>query len=314
MSGMSDRIELLDTFVRIAETGGVGAAARSYDISNPTVSRRLQQLEGLLETRLLERGANGSNLTPAGARLLPEAREIVARWRDMLSCADPGDETIAGAVRISASSDIGAELLPDILSRFLQQHPNTEIDLRLSDGPIDLVGDGLDFAVRVGKPGGDVGVVKRIARVRNVLVASPAMADALGRQQGVSPTRCEPLALEGAPFIGVSGLHEATVRFQGRGEETLDVRFDRIAVVDHLTPAIKLAAAGHGLALLPSWAARPRIASGALVQLAQEWSADDRPVSLLWMSERFRSAAASALLETVWKELPLLLQDDATDM
>lgn len=306
-----DRLELLETFVRIADAGGITAAAKSLDAAQPTVSRRLQQLEAILDAKLVERSTHGLNLTPAGATLLPEAREVVDRWRGLETALDAQSSEIAGIVRVSASREIAAGLLPTLIADFLDQHPGVRVELRALDGQGEAMGagDAADFTVVEGRPPSEDGVVKEIGRVRRVLAAAPSLAARISEQRGLDLARCEPLALEDAPMISSASLYRASTRFQGRGGETEDVRFDRIAAIDGLEPTLNLAMLGVGLAVLPLWRIAPFLETGQLIRVAADWHAQDSAVTLAWSPTRFRSPPATALLELLRDTLPALLED-----
>ena len=314
-----DRMELLETFIRSAETGGIGAAARAMGATQPTVTRRLQQLEGALSAKLVERGPQGLSLTPLGARLLPEARQMAARWTGLEEMArlEQGEDpnaSLVGRVRLSASRGLGAAFLPPIIAEFMVDHPDVRVDLRFEDDADDAEGaiaaEGLDFALRVGRNPAAAGEVSReIARTRRMLCATPETAERVAVRRGVEIARCEPLALEDEGLIVTAGVQPEALRFVGRQDECLDVRFEPIATFDDDEAALDLALAGVGLALLPTWRIAPLLSERRLTVVAQHWSEGDSPVSIAWAPNRFRSAAAMALLELVASDVSALLAE-----
>lgn len=326
-SPSGDRLELIETFIRIAETGGITAAARSMGTAQPTVTRRLQQLESLLGGKLVERGNQGLALTTLGARMLPEAREMAARWSGLaeIALAQGSEEgaAFAGRVRIASTRALGSAFLPAIIADFLAAHPDMRIDLRLDDGGADLgadlAADGADFALRLGKACAPGETRREIARVRRALCASPETAERVGFARGVDIARCEPLSLEGEPLIvlgamGPSAMGAAmgatnaeTLRFHGRDGETMEARFEALACVDDVEAALDLALSGVGLALLPTWRTAPLLQEGALIPVSAAWTEGETPVSVVWPAGRFRSAAATALLDQVTAELSAIL-------
>lgn len=304
-----DRLELLETFVRIADEGGIGAAARALDTTQPTVTRRLQQLEAALDARLVERGPQGVGLTPAGSSLLPEARELAARWRGLESVVHAQSAEVSGLVRVVAARDLGTALLPAILAGFAEEYDGARVDARFTDGLVDLTGDGVDFWLREGKGGPDGSASKEIAKCRWALYASERLARRLEIERGVAIARCEPLALDGAPVVAGPRTGRGLARFHPvglgpGGGAPLDVRFTPVIAVDALDAAADLGVAGVGLVCLPEWRAAPLVRDGALLRVAGQWAADDTPISLVWNPARFRSPAASALFDLVQAALP----------
>ncbi|MCI4666395.1 MAG: LysR family transcriptional regulator [Neomegalonema sp.] len=303
-----DRLELLETFIRIADTGGIGAAARDLGATQPTVTRRLQQLEAMMGVKLVERGGQGLSLTPSGAALLPEAREVTRRWRGLQELFEEEDVEIAGRVRIVAAREIGVALLPPLLASFMRDHPEVRLESRFTDGAVDLAADGADFWVREGKGSSDGASVREIGKVRRALCAAPMLAEKLGAERGVAIQRCEPLALAGAPLLARHSTFSTSVKFKGRESETLDVEFDRVASLDSDDAILDLALAERGVALLPTWRIAPLVRDKVLTRIATDWAEDDTPVSVLWRAEQFRNAAASALMARIQEELPKALE------
>ncbi len=304
-----DRIELLETFIRIADTGGIGAAARDLGATQPTVTRRLQQLEAMMGVKLVERGGHGLSLTPAGASLLPEAREVTRRWRGLQELFDEEDVEIAGRVRIIAAREIGSALLPPILARFMRDNPEVRLEARFTDAAVDLAADGADFWIREGRGASEGATAKEIGRVRRALCATPRLAEELGAAKGVAIQRCEPLAIGGAPLLAPPASFGALVKFKGREGETLEVDFDRVGVFDSDDAIMDLALAERGVALLPTWRIAPLIRDKILMRIASDWAEEETPVSILWRSDQFRNAAASALFAKVQEDLPRALEE-----
>jgi DNA-binding transcriptional LysR family regulator len=308
-----DRLELIETFIRIAETGGIGAAARSLETTQPTVSRRLQQLESMLSAQLVERNNQGLSLTSVGAQLLPEAREMVARWCSLESAVSASDTDLAGHVRLLCATEMGSRLLPPILAEFLRRHPGVRIETRFRDVVSDLLSDGADLALIEGKLAAEGVVSMEIGKTRDILCASPAMASELEARHGLNVSRCEPLALEGSPMITVGDRYGATIGFTGRGGEQEDASFDIIAEVDGVDAALILALEGCGVALLPDWRATPFFSSGKLSPVSVDWAAETCPITLCWSPTRLRAAPAAALLELIRTALPGLLIPNESD-
>lgn len=302
-----DRLELLETFVRIADAGGISAAARSLDTAQPTVSRRLQQLEAMLDVKLVERNTHALSLTQAGATLLPEAREVVERWRGLESALGDQTESVAGIVRVAVSREIGAGLMPALLAEFFDANPDVRIDLRFFDGPAESAIEDVDFVICEGRHQRGDAVTTEIGKVRRVLAASAEMAGRIADLRGVAIKSCEPLALENAPLISSASLYRTSLRFHGRGGENEEVQFERVASLDGLEPTLNLALLGIGIAVLPTWRIMPMVETGQLTLVASDWYVSETPVTLSWSPSRFRSPPATALLELVREELPHLL-------
>lgn len=165
-------LNALELFVVAANSGSLSEASRRTAVPLPTVSRKIAKLEEQLGIRLLDRGTKGLALTPAGAQLLAEAApglSVLAEAKQRLY--DAGG--IAGTLRVS----IPPHFYPmwPVFSEFRRRHPKVRFETFVTDRRVDLVGDGIDVAIRIGE-GGHTGYVGRtVARYRHRLVASPKL-------------------------------------------------------------------------------------------------------------------------------------------
>ena len=143
-------LDNLSLFLRIVEKGGMAAAGREIGLSPATVSERLAALEAYYGATLLTRTTRALSLTEQGRALVEGARRLLAEAEELESRIRLGTEVISGPIRLSAPVDLGRRCIVPIVDAFLEQHPAVTIDLNLTDGYVDLVGQGLDFAIRHG--------------------------------------------------------------------------------------------------------------------------------------------------------------------
>jgi DNA-binding transcriptional LysR family regulator len=214
-----DRFTAMATFVRVAELGSLSAAARALGLTQPAVSQQVAALERRLAVRLINRTTRRLALTEAGERYYTQAvriLEALAEAEDGL--AGPAD-ALQGQLRVHAPVGFGQAHLAPILIGFHRRHPGLTVELILDDRYADLIGEGVDVAIRLGalKPSGLV--ARRLATLRRILVASPGYVAAHG-----SPETPEELAQhphirfswtpggEAVPLIGPGGPLEVRVR------------------------------------------------------------------------------------------------------
>ncbi len=139
---------LYRTFLSVAKLGSLSAAARSLRLTQPTVARHIESLEGELEVDLFLRSPRGLLPTDVALALLPQAEAIAASAATLLRTAASGKGEMTGSVRVSASEAMGVERLPPILAALRVAHPRLDIQLVLSDGLHDLLTREADVAVR----------------------------------------------------------------------------------------------------------------------------------------------------------------------
>src|SRR5260370_33271768 len=173
----------LALFLRIVEKGGLAQAGREFGLSPASVSERLAALERYFGAALLLRTTRAISLTDEGRLLVQGARRLLAEADEFEALIRLGVDRISGPIRLSAPIDLGRSYLVPILDAFLSEHPDVTIDLNLTDGFVDLVGQGQDLAVRYGELADSTLRVRRLGKNRRVVCASPAYL----RNRGTPP-------------------------------------------------------------------------------------------------------------------------------
>jgi DNA-binding transcriptional LysR family regulator len=144
---------LYRSFLAVVNTGSLSAAARTLRTTQPTIGRHIAALEKFLGGRaLFTRSQQGLRPTEVGRDLLPHAQAMASAADALVRAASAQADEVAGAVRITASDVVGAEILPPMLTEFRRKHPRVEIELGLSNENVDLLRRDADIAVRMVKP------------------------------------------------------------------------------------------------------------------------------------------------------------------
>src|SRR3984893_9404519 len=180
------RMMILDNlvlFLRIVEKGSLAAAGRELGLSAASVSERLVALERYYGAALLQRTTRAISLTDEGRLLVQGARRLLAEADELEALIRLGVNKMSGPIRLSAPIDLGRSHVVPILDAFLANHPDVTIDLNLTDGYVDLVGQGQDFAIRYGELADSTLRVKRLAENRRIVCASPAYLKTHGTPQ-----------------------------------------------------------------------------------------------------------------------------------
>lgn len=175
--------ENLALFLLIVEKGGLSAAGREVGLSPTSVSERLGALEKHYGATLLTRTTRSISLTDEGRLLVDGARRLLADAEDIESNIKLGTERISGLIRLSAPVDLGRNRIVPILDQFLEENPNVSLDLNLTDGFLDLAGQGIDFAIRYGALSDSTLRVRKLSEGRRVVCASPAYIEVHGTQR-----------------------------------------------------------------------------------------------------------------------------------
>jgi DNA-binding transcriptional LysR family regulator len=148
---VGDRIQLMQTFVRIVEAGSLSAAAAQLGATQPTVSRRLQALERSLGTRLLSRSTHAMKLTEDGERCFARAKELIAAWDSFEADLRGAGAEPEGTLRVVAPHAFGQNVLVGPLAGYLRRYPRMSVDWLLHDRAPDFIADAVDCAIHVGE-------------------------------------------------------------------------------------------------------------------------------------------------------------------
>ena len=163
-----DRLTAMQTFVRVVESGSFSAVAREARSTQSGVSKQVAALERALGARLLSRTTRSLALTEEGERYFEQARRLVAEIAEAESSLRQGEQQLTGWLRVAASVGFGRLKLLPLVNAFLAAHPGVKIDMRLNDGFIDLVEQGIDVAVRIGELAESSLVARRIGTSKRV--------------------------------------------------------------------------------------------------------------------------------------------------
>ncbi|MEZ4442376.1 MAG: LysR family transcriptional regulator [Polyangiaceae bacterium] len=285
-----DRLAATQAFVRIVELGSFTACARDLGVRQATVSRWLAALEDELGVQLLDRTTRRVRVTGAGQRFYDEAHDLAALWASAADRARETHQLLAGRLRVSVPVVFGQRFVTPHLADFLGRHPKLEIELGFTDRYVDLVSEGVDVALRVGRPV-DVGYrARQLAVTPRRLVAAPAF---LARHR--APRR--PRDLTDLPCLLHRGLDNRAVWSFEKGGRRIRVTVSGRVSVDHSETLLALALAGEGIALLASWLVDDAIGEGRLVPLLADHQLPTAPIQALTAATRHRPRAAEVFLD-----------------
>ncbi len=256
-----DRLASMAAFVRAVDLGSFAAAADALGISAPMVGKHVRSLETRLGVRLLNRTTRRHGLTEFGRAYHDHCRTILAE----VAAADRVAEHLVaephGTLRIAMPVLFGRYCVVPIVLELAQRYPGLQLELALSDRLVDLA-DGFDLAIRTGVPADRADVMaRRLARQRMVVCAAPTHLAAFGQPQSI-----DELAMHPAIVYRRSGTAAPWLLPQQNGT-TVEVRPPSRVRMDDLAAIADAATEGMGVAWLPSWLIRDRLATGALVEL-----------------------------------------------
>lgn len=297
-----DKLQAMQTFVRVVEAGSFSAVAKEQGATQSAVSKQVAALERELGARLLTRTTRSLALTDEGERYFESARRLVAEVAEAEAALGTGEQTLKGVLRVASSVGFGRLRLMPVVQGFLAQHPGLRIDLRLSDGYIDLVELGIDVAVRIGDLADSSLVARRVGHsVREVLAHRRYVR---GLPKGIkAPVHPEDLARHNCVVYTGSGMRSSWRFVAGPGAAEPVGTEHRVAVSGNLqtdsSEVVRAAIlAGMGVCYTPTWLFEEEIARGDVVKLLPDWSILS-PIHLVSPQERRHSAKVRAFMDHV---------------
>jgi DNA-binding transcriptional LysR family regulator len=268
-----DRLAAMEAFVLVVDTGSFSAAARRLNVGQPAVSKLIAQLEERLGVKLLVRTTRGLTATEAGLSYYERARRSIVEADEAELVARGAGSSLTGKLRVAAAVTFARIHLIPRLPEFLQRHPDLEIEVVLDDRTVDLVQEGIDVALRMGRQLADSSLtVRRIASAPCVVVGTPSYFARAGE-----PTAPGDLtAHEAVIYDRAGGGAEWTFR---RDDAELEVTLEgrlRVNAAEGVRAAVL---ANAGLAITSEWMFAPEIADGTVKVVLQDWKL---PVFDLW--------------------------------
>ena len=167
-------------FSKVAELNGISAAARALKMPKSKVSRRMARLEDELGVRLLERTTRSVGLTEAGEIYYQHCRRIVEEANNARESINRTLETPRGRLRVNASIAVGQYLIGPHIGGFLERYPEVQLEIELDNRQVDIVAEGFDVAVRLGKLEDSTLVSRNLGSSFATLVASPKYLETAG--------------------------------------------------------------------------------------------------------------------------------------
>ncbi|MES2046712.1 MAG: LysR family transcriptional regulator [Pseudomonadota bacterium] len=284
-----DRLEMLRTFVAVADRESFAEAARRLRISPTAASRAVATLELSLGRPLLRRTTRSVRLTEEGATYLERCRGALGELDDAALSLRGDGATPGGTLVIAAPVTFGRLHILPLVTGLLAAHPALDVELTLIDRIVRLVDEGVDVAVRIGDLSDSSLHALKVAEVRRVLVASPAYLASCGTPANVP-------ALHGHALVSFTELDRAHEwRFGPTGK--VAIRIEPRLTVNTADAAIAAAVAGAGITRVLSYQAIDAVRSGALVTVLDALSPPPIPVHLVYQANRRASVNVRAFID-----------------
>jgi len=293
---MMNKLLSMEVFVAVVEAGGFSAVAGRFGMSAPMVGRHVRFLEEQLGARLLTRTTRRQSLTEIGRLYYERCRQILADIRAAESSVEILRAEPRGQLKISAPATLGTQALTPLIADYLMRYPQVSIELLLDDRVVDLVGEGIDAAIRIGQLQDSTLVSRPLAPYRMVIAAAPdylARAGTPGHPDELAQHHCLGFTHWGRywswpPGGEADGIEAASPnRFRANNGQAL-----RMAALS-----------GLGIILQPQLLLAEDLAAGRLVSLLADYIPTARPVQIIYPQDRLATPKLSRFVEFVIERL-----------
>ncbi len=291
---MNDRLAALRLFSRVARRGSFTAAGRELGMPQPTVSRIIVTLEREIGTALFVRTTRAVALTEAGLEFLQRLEPILAAL-DEAEHAVRGTGELRGLLRVGLSSSLASRVVAPALPAFAARHPGLRIELATSDVRQDLVGEGVDVALRFGTLPDSTAIARRLANVPRLVAAAP------GYLAGAPPLTC-PADLAAHDVIVGPSLAGQAWSFRQDGK-AVSVRVEGRVVTNSNEVSIAAAVAGLGIVSASRLAMAAEFDAGSLVPVLAGWDMGEIALSAVFPAQAIAKPAARAFADFLAGEL-----------
>jgi DNA-binding transcriptional LysR family regulator len=275
-----DRLDAMAMFVRVVETGSFSKAAHEFATTQPTVTKQVAAIESRLTVRLLNRNTRGVSLTEAGTLYYDKCKSILRETEEADSIVKLRQTQAQGLLRIGSSVAFGRRVVMPLALEFMAQNPQLQVDLSFEDRYTDLVGQGIDVAIRLGKLADSSLGARYLGTNPWLMVASPKYL----KKEG-APKR--PADLSGHAALIYSSVQGNDVWrvLSPRGEATTVPVTGRLRS-NNLSAVLAAARAGLGVAALPWYVASESLAAGKVVQVLKGHSLPEQEIHAVYPSPK----------------------------
>jgi DNA-binding transcriptional LysR family regulator len=286
-----DLFQAMKVFVKVAEAGSLSGAARALDMSNPSVTRHIGDLEAYLHARLFNRSTRRLSLTETGAAYLERCRQVLQDLEDATLAAGAGAAKPVGTLRVNAPVSFAVNYLARSLPEYGQRYPQVKLDLTLSDRVVDLVEEGYDVAIRIMRAQENSALVARqVASARSLVCAAPAYL----KKQG-TPRTPEDLAGHICLNYSYSSTRDSW-QFMRDGKVHA-ARVKGVLVANNGDFLSQAAIAGMGIIMQPSFIVGDAVRKKRLVPLLSDYEHPVLPIYAVYPSRQHLSAKVRTFVD-----------------
>ena len=289
---MIEHLKSIAVFAEVVRAGQFRAAADRLNMTPSAVSYHIRALEDAIGTPLLYRSTRRFTLTPSGAKLFTLAETMLNAAETGFSIARSAEDGLSGALRITLTTALSHSFISKRIMRFSVDNPKVDINLRYDNRETDLVAEGIDVALRIGKLRDSSLLCKHLWDMPRMLVASPHFAKEHGPFH-------QPKDLCGVPWIKFSGLEEKREVTSADGAKS-DIEQAGTLTVNSIEAMVDFTLNGAGLSSPPAHFVDRKLAAGELVNCLSDYKMTDLPVYAIWHRTTVPNPLVKGFIDCLW--------------
>lgn len=288
-----DYFTAVKAFIQVVEAGSFVKAAQALSLPRNTVTKHIQSLEAHLRVKLLNRTTRRISLTNDGTAYYERMVRVVDQWLEAESDLVSTQARPHGRLRVDMGSTMATMLVLPALPEFQKRYPELQLDIGVSDRPVDLLGDRVDCVIRGGTLSDPSLIARRLGSLNFVTCATPAYLASHGTP--LHPTDLE-TNHQMVRYFFAGTQRRLPVEFV-RGEERISVDAHYFVSVNDSNALLAAALAGMGVLQTLMFMAEPHFESGALMPLLEDWSLEPNPIYIVYSPNRHLSARVRVFVE-----------------
>jgi DNA-binding transcriptional LysR family regulator len=280
----------MEMFVRVVETGSFSKAAREFNTTQPTVTKQIAATEARLKVRLLNRNTRGVSLTEPGALYYEKCKTIVREAEEADSVVQLRQNQAQGLLRVGTSVAFGRRVVVPLALEYMRRHPQVQIDLSFEDRYVDLIAQGVDVAIRMGKLADSSLGARYLGANPWVMVAAPGYLKKHG-----TPKRAQDLSAHVA-LIYSSVVGDEFWRMHTPKGEPVTVPVSGRFRSNNLSAVLAAARDGLGIALMPRYVASESLASGKVLAVLGDHALPEQEIHAVFPSPKLVPSKVSSFV------------------
>ena len=267
----------LAIFIKVVDSGSLSKAALILKQQKSRISRSIKSLESELGTTLIYRNTRQLSLTESGRNLYNKSQKQIYDLSKVDRLIRDNSKDSIGILSITSTVDIGTDLLPSIVLEMLKKHPHFQADLILTDRRVDLIKEGVDLALRIGKLADSELRSQLVGYISFIIVASPSYLKKMSPLKNINHLGSHPVL-----WFSAGDEDERWKLLEAKSRKEKDIEILVKHKSNNPKVLLDLTMAGEGVSLLPEFMCIDQLSNGSLVRVLKDYETEAKPVHFVW--------------------------------